>query len=406
MVVAISIIFFTGPPSIAQIEKSGSLFMYMSEIIESLPGAQGDHYIQPSQDDLMVWSEAISYLVQNDYTKCAEEAFKVNYQLIQFEDTVVNTVFFILEDEGVNFHGTYIYNPAFLLPTVIQSPHPRFDTNTGVQGIHVFLETASMFFCLPGTHRCNQPDLSSCSGTTSVCGPSGPYPISDVAHTVQSFFQETTDVLVRLMDQTVFISLHGFGKQPDDPYLIISNGTRDRPDPDFAYLLGENLVLEDPDLYYEMPHINLSWARLTGFTNTQGRLVNNSMDPCQSNAQYSSGRFIHLEQEKSRLRDDQSGWNKVARAIQNTFNGLSSVPQSEEKGTVSVYPNPAHDFIWFQSHDQVIEQIQIYNTIGQMVYSWPLTSSDGTPVIIPLDKLERGCYYVLYNGKSSVLLKL
>ncbi|MBK8664196.1 MAG: hypothetical protein IPN18_21305 [Ignavibacteriales bacterium] len=123
----------------------------------------------------------------------------------------------------------------------------------------------------------------------------------------------------------IVIQLHGFTKLESDPYLIMSNGTRDVPDTDWLSELSDNLELQDTSLSYKLMHVDTLWDRLAGQTNVQGRYLNNSLDPCSSSASVSSGRFLHLEQEKDKLRANITGWDKMANAIINTF-GKTPLP--------------------------------------------------------------------------------
>jgi hypothetical protein len=100
----------------------------------------------------------------------------------------------------------------------------------------------------------------------------------------------------------------------------MSNGTRETPTTDYATLIKDALLIEDNTLTFKLAHIDTGWTRLIGFTNTQGRLINNSTDHCNTSATTTSGRFIHIEQEKSKLREDASVWAKMSNALGSVFN--------------------------------------------------------------------------------------
>ena len=117
-----------------------------------------------------------------------------------------NTIYFMFESIGSNYWGTYIYNPNYCRPLVIQAPHARRDANTGLQGLHIFMESEGLFYQVNGTHRCNSSGFSSCTGTTTSCSSvSEAYRISDLAHTTQSLFQKTTEVLLNAFEDSHFI---------------------------------------------------------------------------------------------------------------------------------------------------------------------------------------------------------
>jgi len=209
------------------------------------------------------------------------------------------------------------------------SPHPKKDFNTGKQGIYCFKTTDAWFFMLAGTDRCNQSAFSSCSGTTSVCsGSSESYRISDMAHVDDSIWQGTTSHISDHFSNTWFVQLHGFNKLASDPYVIMSNGTRETPSPDKIVSLRDELLVVDNTLTFKIAHIDLTWNRLIGFSNTNGRYINNSTNACTTNAVNTTGRFLHVEQEKTKLRADSAAWHKMAIALGEAFNagGCAAVP--------------------------------------------------------------------------------
>jgi hypothetical protein len=304
------------------IEDTGQIFIEISNIISSMPGHSGNDYNDPDTSDLNSWGNIMDYIFAGNYAQADLIADSLGYDVVQFTDTSesVHKTYYILKNYGSNYWGTYVYYPDYCRPLVIQVPHPLKEINTGQQGIHVFQKTEALFFCLSGTSRCNHSSYSSCSGTTTICsGSSESYRISDMAHSVSSIFQKTTEKLLTGFSNTFFVQLHGFAQLVSDPYLIISNGTQVTPGRDYSVLLQNNLLIEDTTLTFKIAHIDLSWTRLRAFDNTQGRLINSSTDACYANATTTNGRFLSIEQERTKLRDDVTGWNKMANALINTF---------------------------------------------------------------------------------------
>ena len=308
------------------VNDTGQVFIEMSSIISDMPGDSGNDYKIPTDTQFNSWGQVLESLFKGDYTTASDTANTLDYNLIHFLDTsqVPNKAYFILKATGTNYWGTYVYNPNYCRTVVVQSPHPKKDFNTGKEGIHVFHETQSFFFMLSGTNRCNHSFFSTCDGTTSVCtadDSSEKYRISDLAHNLSTIYQNTTDTLFSKFSNTYFLQLHGFGKKGTDPFIILSNGTQVTPSTDYIPTLKTNLENEDP-LFVDsikVAHVDLTWDRLRGFGNVQGRLINSSVDQCNSNATTTNGRFIHMEQEKLTLRADETGWTKVSNAVTNTF---------------------------------------------------------------------------------------
>lgn len=275
-----------------------------------------------------------------------EKATLLEYELVFFRDnsSTENKEYHLLRPtvNSQNFWGLYIFNPEpEIEELVIQSPHPRADLNTGSQGAFIFQQTGAGAFFLSGTHRCNASAASDCSGSTSICaGFSESYRVSDVAHNTSSAFQLATEVMSDLR-ASVFVQLHGFAKRDSDPYVIMSYGTRELAGEDYLSTLRQELRKQDNSLTFRLSHVDEEWTRLLGFTNTQGRYINESSNSCSENATLSAGRFMHIEQEFTKLRENESGWIKMANALAftmrpSTITALDLSPLS----TIRAYPNP------------------------------------------------------------------
>ncbi len=99
----------------------------------------------------------------------------------------------------------------------------------------------------------------------------------------------------------------------------MSNGNVNEPTTDYLSSLKDNLLIEDNKLTFKIAHIDTSWKELLATTNTQGRLINGSNNPCGKSASSNAGRFLHIEQAYDSLRDSESNWNKLSNAIATTF---------------------------------------------------------------------------------------
>lgn len=307
------------------VTTSGNLETYLDNFIDGVPGSTGNDYTVPTSVQLTKWNEVIDAVLAENISEAVTKSSELNYQINEFTDTSLspNQIFYILEekDDKSNYWGTFVFSKTPTIGNLIlQAPHIKNDINTGKQAVYCFRSNIARAIFISGTHRCNNNKSSSCSGTTSTCNSgSEAYRVSDLAHNTNSVFQKTTENVFNTVSNSVFIQLHGFGKQPSDPYVILSNGTRETPETDYATLLKDALLIEDNTLTFKIAHIDTDWTRLVGFTNTQGRLINNSANHCSESATITSGRFIHVEQEKSKLRDDVSGWIKMSNALNSVF---------------------------------------------------------------------------------------
>lgn len=341
--------------SLAQTTVTGNFNARMYNIIDSLPPAGGNEFTVPDSASYQDWKEVITDLANLQYSSAETKANGLQYDLIELIDGT-DTIYVLERQDPGPYWGTYALRPSGCRDVVIQSPHPRKDFNTGKQGAYVFKHSNAKWYFLAGTNRCNHDSFVSCSGTTSICGVSEPYRISDVAHNDSSIFQASTEAVHEYNDAFTFVQLHGFSKQPTDPYVIMSNGTDVTPaGPDYIDSLKTQLELVDDTLDFKIAHQDLSWTRLRGFSNTQGRYLNDGPDPCLTNADTTFGDFIHVEQEKTRLREDSTKWDIMATAVTNAFpcgtgsaqppvNGIRETPAKQ----LLVYPNPFGSMIYFK----------------------------------------------------------
>ncbi|NUN70701.1 MAG: T9SS type A sorting domain-containing protein [Bacteroidetes bacterium] len=307
----------------AQLSRSGSLTAYVDSLITAIPDATPSNLYQiPSAGEADLWSAIASNMLKGDQAAAHADAGTIGYDIVNFTDTTNSKTYAVLRKQsaGTNYWGTLLIDPSPLRSRLfIQAPHPLHDANTGNQAIVVFKNTGARAFILAGTHRCNSTALSSCDGTTSVCGGSNQFRKSDQAHTDDGPFQITTSLFKRLVPNLIVLQLHGFVKDPGYPDLILGNGTQAAPAADWLTRFKNELTVLDGTLQFKLAHVDTSWTTLTGTTNSQGRLINNSPDPCGIAAAIPNGRFLHIEQAYTGLRNGAVSYAKVASAVANTF---------------------------------------------------------------------------------------
>lgn len=350
---------------------SGDMEAYLNTIITSMPGDSGNDFKIPNNTELTTWENCINNILSADITTARTHADLVNYEIVLYTDTAfspsINNYYILKEkNSATNYWGTYVFTQGGASnEMVLQAPHSDHDFNTGKQAIYNYVRLQNFALFLNGTHRCNHNQASSCSGTTSVCSSSSePFKVSDMAHTTNSVWQKTTEIIYNTYSESVFVQLHGFTKLPSDPYVILSNGTDQTPSgTDYAVQIKDELFNQDATLTFQIAHID-NWTRLVGFTNTQGRYINQSANVCNLSATSSTGRFVHIEQEKTKLRDNATGWEKLHQALNSVFTGTVGLEDFVEIRFTS--KNPFKNSIEFSANG--VKKVQVYSILGKNVY--------------------------------------
>jgi hypothetical protein len=384
--------------------ESGDVEVYLNTIIDNMPGDSGDDYRLPNASELTAWESCVTNIVNGNLATARTFADQVNYEIVDYTHTEgTGGNFWVLKEKDTqsNYWGTYVFAIGYTRELVLQAPHSEFDFNTGKQAIYSFVRLYNYALFLNGTHRCNHSQASTCSGTTSVCGVSGQaFRISDLAHNVNDAYQTATEVVYNLVPESVFVQLHGFTKLETDPYVILSNGTDDTPaGEDYAATFENELFAQDNTLTFQTAHLD-NWTRLVGFTNTQGRYINQSTNACNSSATSTTGRFLHIEQEKTKLRDDVTGWQKVMNALDGTF--LATVSVDEVIQVKLQSENPFTNSIQFSAEG--VKQVSLISLTGSELYS-KKNSSHQVDFVIDTQKLPHGLYILQVMTNKGIYTK-
>ncbi|MEQ8469649.1 MAG: T9SS type A sorting domain-containing protein [Marinoscillum sp.] len=353
----------------SQVSAEANVYQYLENKISNIPASSSNVYEDPTEGQIETWKEAFLSFVDGEYAVADGQFSALGYRIVNITDTETGYQFYIIEKQASssNYWGTYAFNPKACRPNlVLQSPHPKFDSNTGSQGAYSFLALNAGSFFLSGVHRCNSAAASECSGTTSACGSNAAFRISDPAHNDQGIFHIMTELVLESNPASVFVQYHGFGKDSGDPNAILSNGTRETPTTDYIHLILREMESLYPSLSYKVIHKDISWTKLTAFTNTQGRLINESQSPCIENATAASGRFIHIEQERAVFRDDAEGWDKWVKAMSLVFQCESEALGTDATHT-KLYPNPIEDCFTITGLTGTFT-LQLINSLGQKVF--------------------------------------
>ncbi len=161
----------------------------------------------------------------------------------------------------------------------------------------------------------------------------------------------------------------------------------------------------DESLTFKIGHIDKQWTRLLAFTNTQGRLLNESDNSCDTDADANSGRFVHVEQERSKLRENEQGWNKMVFALSRAFEceEVSALDEQNFENSTKIYPNPFNSTFLISGRE--INKVEVYSVSGLEIFSENYRRIPSTR--IELGSLTNGVYIVKVisaDGASSHLM--
>ena len=358
-------------------QESGNLKNKIISIRDNMPGSGSEGFIKPSSTDLNNWRVIISKMLDGEYLyadSLIQEYFSF-YELISFTDTSFQNKEYYLLKEKIPFFphsygwGTFIISNSYDREIAIEVPHARYDTNTNKEGIDVFRDTGSHYFIMSGTHRCANSEESPCSGTTSACGSSGPFRVSDMPHFDQTLFQVIHKEVTIRNPLLYSIQIHGHAQSSCEDFFI-SNG---------------HATLSKPILYNLKSSLQASGGvtaavagdgsacTLVASTNVQGRFTNGSSDPCVQAVSSTNGYFIHIEQSYY-VRTNPSVYAKLTDAINENIQPVTGLKYAKEMipdhlNLISIYPNPFNPSttIKYNVIENSLVTLKIYDALGREV---------------------------------------
>jgi len=300
--------------------------------------AYSEGYSVPTASELDQFDSIVISLMNQNPQAVRAAAGNIGFRLLRIIDSGAgNNELYCLEEVTLRGQGFYCVDLDSSSSHHISAPHPLYDSQTNTESVTVMRATGARFLSLSSTHRCSNVATSSCSGTTSVCGASGAYKISDVAHTVDSFFYYFGTIVHDGSASTHTIQLHGCGSAAcpsnnDNADIVarLSAGTTDDlPTTELVNVLNAELNEELSPLQLGSS-VSCSEPsadkRLCGTTNTLGRYINGQPDPCENSASnFANSRWLHIEQNTNIRRDDGAGDgvtpDTLANAINDSFDG-------------------------------------------------------------------------------------
>ena len=295
--------------------------------------AFSEGYFVPTASELDQFSSIVINLINQDPQAAQLAAGNIGFRLFRVIDTGAgDNELYCLEEVALRGQGFYCVDRDSTNAHHISAPHPLFDSRTNTESVAVMRGTGARFLSVSTTHRCSNVATTSCSGTTSVCGASGAYKVSDLAHNVDSFFHHFGETVHDRSASTHTIQLHGCGSSAcpsniDDADIVarLSAGTTDDlPATELVNVLNAELNEELSPLQ-QGSSVSCSEPsddkRLCGTTNTLGRYINGQPDPCENSASvFTSSRWLHIEHNANIRNDDGAGGGVTPETLVNAIN--------------------------------------------------------------------------------------
>lgn len=287
------------PVSDCGTDMSGSLTDFMAQVsaaIRSSAGSETNALAIPSTADRDGFAALVMQVLGGD--NAAACSLPAPYQLLRWVDPQAGALRIVVEQPSpALFWGSYVANPTWSRDLAIEAPHPISDTNTELQSTAVFVQTGARYLAVAGTHRCADTEASTCTGTTTACGASAPYRISDTAHTDLLPFYAVHTLQSAQDSDLLFLQLHGNSDTPC-PDALVSDSSGTWSDTDPAGRFGAALIAQGVNVGKCGMGFPISGCSLCGTDNTEARMTAGSPNACtQLGTSY--GRFVHIEQHLS-----------------------------------------------------------------------------------------------------------
>ena len=105
-------------------------------------------------------------------------------------------------------------------------------------------------------------------------------------------------------------------------------------------------------------------------------------------------------EEKDKLRNDETGWNKMSNALSNVFSSTLGLNKFEIDNSITISPNPSYGIIKIKGAS--IDNIQIFNILGQELIVVN-NRNNKEIIIVDLHKSKQGIYYIRINLKNKIV---
>lgn len=305
----------------AVLTESGSITSEIERLKNVAFTEDSGLYITPDSTQLANFKSMANALYSGDTSTADSFASGLNYEIVEFTDTVSSHVYFmareILDGSGDQTlgWGTYIIRDNPSSAALLEVPHLLHDTRTWQIGGSSFHDSNAKGFLMAGAHR-------SANGANTA----------DVAHLSDSVFQTVHEAWTDQDLNLVTFSVHGFnianyGGFPVETDFVLSNGDGGVSNEvivlDAAFDGGgydsyayNSLLVSDPDNVTVNGTEDGSTFSGLGATTTVQRIYSSSV----------GATFVHIEIERT-LRFSPTDRITIANLLTASITSLSAVPE-------------------------------------------------------------------------------
>lgn len=375
---------FAGPRAQAMTVESGDFVQEVERLKNLAFGRDSDLYVAPSAAQRAAFSALASTLLSGDLANADNQAAALDYELIQFTDSVSNAVYYGLREiTQTRGWGSYFVNLAFQSDALVETPHVLFDTNSWEVGALTFRESGARGFLMSGAHR-----NANGQGT------------ADVAHLAESIYQEVHEAWNGNSGATTAWQIHGFDLDnhshfPSDSDAVLSNGdgnvSQEVIDLDalleaqtFVSYAYNTLNSSDPvNLLVNEGEPGTTFSSLAGTTNVQG-----------IHSRALNGIFVHIELEQS-IRFDAQNRAIAASAIAAAISGQFDTTPPLLTGATALDITSVQANFTEALDPASATSASNYAIDNGVSVSLAVPSGDGHSVILDTSPLSPGVIYTL-----------
>uniref|UniRef100_A0A7S0YCX2 Uncharacterized protein n=1 Tax=Pseudo-nitzschia delicatissima TaxID=44447 RepID=A0A7S0YCX2_9STRA len=216
-------------------------------------------------------------------------------------------------------------------------PHPKFDAETGEQGIRLLKGTRARSWIVAGSHRMSNNNIE------GTCQPH--HYFSDAAHSVENCFLAAVAAVKFYYESVVHqdytsVQLHGMAKNTCGSIdTFFSHGSCDRSKEEEEKIdILQSIATVHPLDKGKHAVAGSDDCKLCASTNIQGRLINgvtrNSL--CDTVAKSTNGKFIQIEQKREYRQESAAQfWNNVFNEAYPRFVALASASNAQKTSDIS-----------------------------------------------------------------------